>query len=294
MRELQRRGYDNLILPRQKEYDLRDQRKAHLLFHVHKVKLDAPIEYVFNCAAHSGGILEAIEKPAEMLYDNLMIQTNVIETAERMGVKKLLNFASSCIYPVTGKQPYREEQIGEGKTDENWSYAVAKIAGIEMCRTYYRQYGCNFMTVVPCNVYGINDNFGENGHVIPSLIRKQIEGNADLWGEGKAYREFLFSDDLAKACVLVMEKYNYDDLVDGVINIGSSDEIQIMALWYMINSSTKLGGMPIGDYKRPFGVPSKLMDSTRIRELGWKPEVSLEEGIKQVYSWYKENYGQIN
>ena len=292
-RELQHKGYDNLITPDRKGCDLRDQRETHLLFHVHKSNLNDPIEYVFNCAAHSGGIMEAIEKPAPMLYDNLMIQTNVIETAERFKVKKLLNFASSCIYPVNGSQPYKEEQIGEGKTDENWSYAVAKIAGVELCRAYHKQYGANFMTVVPCNVYGINDNFGENGHVIPSLIRKvHANDKPEIWGCGLARREFLYSDDLAKACVHLMELCDYENLCDGVINIGSGEEITVWELGKVIGKAMNLNSNTdwLLDMTKPDGVESKLMDSTRIRELGWKPEVSLKEGITTVYEWYKENH----
>ncbi len=284
IRELQRKGYDNLIISPRQHFDLRIQDVAYRLIG------NSQPEFVFNCSAHSGGISEAIEKPAEMLCDNLYIQANVIEGCRRAKVKKLLNFASSCIYPVNGSQPYKEEQIGEGKTDENWSYAVAKIAGIEMCRAYHKQYGCNFMTVVPCNVYGINDNFGENGHVIPSLIRKIHESDefVDIWGEGFEKREFLYSDDLARACVMLMEECNYDDLNDGVINVGSEFEIKIYKLSYEMMKYMGIDRFHHYHPDKPSGVPSKLMDSTRIRELGWQPEVSLEEGIEHVYKWYKE------
>ena len=233
--------------------------------------------------------MEAITKPADMLIDNLYIQANLTDACKDFGVKKFLNIGSSCIYPVDGEQPYKEEQLGTGKTDENWSYAVAKLAGIEMCRSYYRQYQCNFMSVIPCNLYGINDNFGDNGHVIPMLIRKQHEGDANLWGEGMAFREFLYSDDFAECAVMLMEKYNYDDLYDGVINVGSFNEIPIMALWHIIAKITKIDGGPIGDYKKPFGVRTKLMDSSRIRRLGWKPKTSLERGITETYEWYKNS-----
>jgi GDP-L-fucose synthase len=284
-RELQRKGYENLILPPRKHFDLRIQDVAY------KVIGNSQPEYVFNCAAHSGGISEAIEKPAEMLCDNLYIQANVIEACRRVKVKKLLNFASSCIYPVNGEQPYKEEQIGDGKTDENWSYAVSKICGIEMCRAYNKQYGCNFMTVVPCNVYGINDNFGENGHVIPSLISKCHNNNKpQIWGNGLSKREFIYSDDLANACVMLMEEYNYDNLLDGVINIGVGKEITIWELGSLIGGVVNMNGDAdwLLDMQKPSGVKSKLMDNTIILDFGWKPEISLEEGIGRVYEWYKE------
>ena len=205
---------------------------------------------------------------------------------------------------MDGKQPYTESQIGEGKTDENWSYAIAKIAAIELCRAYHRQHGCNFMTVVPCNLYGINDRFDlERAHVIPALIRKFYEASklpnanthrVEIWGDGQARREFLYSDDMAKACVMLMENHNYEDLYDGIVNVGTGKDIAIDGLMARIhtaigNDIKRSLGVPIFNDLKPSGVPSKLMDVSLIKELGWKPEVSLEEGISRVYFWYKEN-----
>lgn len=291
VRELQRRGYRDVFTPSSKRPDLRNYENTFKLF------FNILPEYVFNCAGHAGGIMEAIEKPAEMLYDNMMIQANVIEMCKKAKVNKLLNFASSCIYPVDGEQPYKEEQIGDGKTDENWSYAVAKISGIEMCRAYHKQYGCNFMTVVPCNVYGINDDFSERGHVIPSLIGKfskewpsSDEVPVVVWGDGSSRREFIYSDDLANACVMIMETTHYNDLHDGVVNIGVGEDISIDDLMaeHINPIVADMYGSWCYEHDKPNGVQSKLMDSTRIRELGWNPEISLEEGIKRTYAWYKE------
>jgi len=286
VRELRRKGYTNLIGYR---VDLTQRRQTYELF------IKEHPEYVFNCAAHAGGIMEAINKPAEMLLDNLLIQANLTECCKEFNVKKFLNIGSSCIYPVDGEQPYREEQLGTGKTDENWSYAVAKLAGIELCRAYHKQYGCNFMTVIPCNLYGPNDNFGDNGHVIPMLIRKFHEANGNdvtIWGDGEARREFLYVDDFAKCAVWLMEIWDYSDLYDGSVNIGSGKEIPIWKLAQMICQETKWKfGQTIYESGTPSGVPSKLMDSTIIRHLGWKPKTSLAEGISKVYEWYKENIG---
>ena len=246
-------------------------------------------KYVFLAAAHAGGIKEAIEKPVEMLSDNLLIQTNLINACHEYGVKKLINLGSSCLYPVDGKQPYKEEQLGTGKTDENWSYAVAKLAGVELCRAYHRQYGDNFMTVMPCNLYGINDKFGENAHVIPSLIEKCHKNDeVIMWGKPETRREFLFSDDLAKACVMLMEDHNYDDLFDGVINVGSGIETTIQKLCLKITQVVQKEVIFYFKGKEPCGVPSKLMDSSRMRALGWEPTTSLEDGLKEVYRWYIE------
>lgn len=244
--------------------------------------------------------MEAITKPGDMLMDNLLIQANLTEMCKEFGVRKFLNVGSSCIYPVDGEQPYKEEQLGMGKTDENWSYAVAKLAGIEMCRAYHKQYGCNFMTVIPCNMYGINDNFGENGHVIPMLIRKVAEYNGEpieVWGDGKALREFLYSDDFAEAAVILMEKYDYSDLYDGVINIGYGTQIPISTLFKFIVGY--IANKEVDFYytkNKPSGVMSKLLDSSRWKELSreyddesWKPKISIGEGIVKVYEWFKNS-----
>uniref|UniRef100_A0A6H1ZGV3 Putative NADH dehydrogenase n=1 Tax=viral metagenome TaxID=1070528 RepID=A0A6H1ZGV3_9ZZZZ len=284
VRELRRRGYVRIQVSDSSVTDLRDRYKTRSWFGAY-----GP-EYVFLCAAHAGGIKEAIGHPVEMLSDNILIQTNVINACKEFGVKKLINFGSSCLYPVDAEQPYREEQLGTGKTDENWSYAAAKLAGIELCRAHHRQYGRNFMSVIPCNIYGINDRFDEYGHVIPSLIRKFHEGGVvELWGDGNAKREFLYSDDLAEACVLLMEGYTYSDLVDGVVNIGSGEETQICGLKAVISNTVKNYTLNTWNFSKPSGVPSKLMDSSRMRAFGWKPKTSLEDGIRKVYGWYNNS-----
>jgi GDP-L-fucose synthase len=282
-RELERKGYQHVITDR---VDLTSKYEINSLF------TEIYPEYVFNCAAHAGGIMEAIGKPAEMIYDNNMIQTNIIHASYIYGVKKLLNLGSSCIYPVDGEQPYKEEQLGDGKTDENWSYAIAKIAAIEMCRAYYRQYGCNFISAIPCNLYGPNDNFRDNGHVIPMLIRKYHECKfqkgsvVKVWGDGRARREFLHSDDFAECAVWLMETWDYEDLYDGIVNIGSGEDTTINNLSAII--SIAVGSYPFvkQEFDKPNGVPSKLMDSTIVNHLGWKPKISLEDGVKQTYEHY--------
>jgi len=281
-RELKRKGYTNIAGYR---VNLTNRWATYTLF-----EKELP-EYVFNCAAHAGGIMEAINKPAEMLIDNLYIQANLTEACKDFRVKKLLNIGSSCIYPVDGEQPYREEQLGTGKTDENWSYAIAKLAGIELCRAYHKQYGCNFMTAIPCNMYGPNDNFGDNGHVIPMLIRKFHEADkpVDMWGDGNARREFLYSDDFAECAVMLMEKYNYDDLCDGVINVGTDSEYPIAFVTFVISRIVNMGVRFVEDKTKPSGVKSKLMDSSRIRKLGWEPKTPLYEGVKKTYEWYKNS-----
>lgn len=284
MRELQRKGYENLICYR---VDLTNR------FQVWDLFLKEYPEYVFGAAAHAGGIMEAINKPAEMLIDNLFIQANLTDACKEFGVKKFLNIGSSCIYPVDGEQPYKEEQLGTGKTDENWSYAIAKLAGIELCRAYHKQYGCNFMTAIPCNLYGPNDNFGENGHVMPMLIRKFHEAKDEVivWGDGSTRREFLYSDDFAKCAIMLMEKHNHEDLYDGVVNIGIDFDWPVDQLVKIIRKivNPNIVHIYMQGEDKPSGIPSKLMDSSRIMELGWKPETSLKEGIKKVYEWYLEN-----
>jgi len=283
VRELKRKGYTNVVGYR---VELTNRFQTFTLF-----QKELP-EYVFNAAAHAGGIIEAITKPAEMLIDNLYIQANLTDACKEFGVKKFLNIASSCIYPVDGEQPYKEEQVGTGKTDENWSYAVAKLAGIELCRSYHKQYGCNFMTAIPCNMYGINDNFGDNGHVIPMLIRKFHEtpfGTVEVWGSGKPKREFLHSDDFAEFAVMLMEKYGYEDLYDGVINVGVGKQISIKSLAYSIKAVTGSKANIRFDPTKPSGVKSKLVNVSRMIKLGGKRRWSTKRGLKQIYEWYKNS-----
>jgi len=285
VRELERKGYENILTASSKEIDLREPWATGTLFRKKP-------EYVFLAAAHAGGIKEAIDNPVEMLSDNLKIQNNVIEWSHKYNVKKLLFLGSSCIYPVDGKQPHKEEQLGTGKTDENWSYAIAKLAGIELCRAYHRQYGSNFIAAIPCNLYGPNDNFDlEKAHVIPALIRKccEYEDHIDIWGDGSVYREFLYVDDLAKACVFLMENCDYKDLYDGVINVGMGYDYLLNEVIGIIEQVTNYQGKRSYHIDAPKGIMSKLMDVSRINILGWKAETSLEEGLQKTYEWYKEN-----
>ncbi len=297
VRELERKGYENILAESSHDYDLTGEDDVEGLFNKH-----IP-EYVFLAAAHAGGIKEAIDKPGEMLYHNILIQTNVIEACRTLKVKKLINLGSSCMYPIRATQPYREEYIGDGKTDENWSYAVAKLAGLELCRAYHRQYGCNFMTVLPCNMYGYNDSFDlDKAHVIPALIRKFHEGNTvEVWGHNpenntphhkaggglySPHREFLWSDDFAEAVVMLMEKHDYDDLYDGVINIGYGLDVEIQTvLWHlqMVIGKREIVWNP----DKPLGVRSKLLDISRIKALGWESKTSLREGLEKLNDWFK-------
>jgi GDP-L-fucose synthase len=296
VRELERKGYRNIVT--QKGWDLRFQYETAQWLE------DKFVEYIFNCAAHAGGISEAINKPAAMLYDNLMIQANIIDACKRYGVKKLLNIGSSCIYPVNGQQPYKEEQLGEGKTDENWSYAIAKLAGIEFCRACHRQFWSDFITAIPCNMYGPNDNFDlERSHVIPALIRKTIESgkrkdvdiweDVEVWGDPSPKREMLFVDDFAKAAVFLMEECEYEDLVNGVINVGSGIHHSIGDIVDIIRNTAFDVDRKTVYYKynptKPTGIKSKLMDVSRINALGWKAETTLKEGIRKTYEWYKDS-----
>jgi GDP-L-fucose synthase len=244
------------------------------------------------CAAHSGGINEAITHPADMAYDNMMMQTNVIKNCYDYSVKKLLFLGSSCVYPVNGKQPYTEDQIGDGKTDENWAYASVKIAGIELCKAFHRQYGSNFITAIPCNIYGPHDNFNiEYSHVIPALLKKMYDAydNIEMWGDGTPEREFMYSDDFADAAVFLMENVDYDD-IDGVVNAGTGENVSIKTLLSLIcNITDKNHVYPYWNSSRPNGVKSKLMDSSKIHKLGWKHKIGIREGLERTYRWYIEN-----
>lgn len=284
LRNLQNKGYDNLILKTHQEVDLISAPMVDWLFSSYQP------EYVFLAAARVGGVLESITHPTELLSDNLLIQTNVINACHTYKVKKLLFLGSSCIYPIDGPQPYKEEQLGDGKTDENWSYAIAKLAGIELCRSYHRQYGSDFITAIPCNLYGPGDNFDlEKSHVIPALIRKCHENPyLEIWGEGFPRREFLYVDDFADACVMLMEKYSYED-IDGVVNLGTGEDIPVRQLARMIRDIVSRCKEIYFDFDKPSGVTSKLMDISRIEKLGWTAKISLDEGIRNTFEWYKEN-----
>lgn len=284
--ELKNRGYTNLLTKTHAELDLRNSEDVE--YFIKKTKPRA----VFLAAAHAGGILEAVKNPAWMILDNLEIISNVIRSSFIVNVEKLIFLASSCCYPTNGTQPYKEESLGTGRTDENWSYAVAKLAGLELCRAFHRQYDCNYITAVPCNLYGWNDSFDDKkSHVIPSLIKKIHNSNEiEIWGDGTPKREFLFSVDFAIALVDLFEKCNYQD-IDGVINIGSGEEISVIDLVQIIASVIKpKNELKVSfNTKMPNGVSSKLMDSSKIRKIGWKPKYTLRQGIGATYEQYRLN-----
>jgi GDP-L-fucose synthase len=285
-RRLKARGYKNLITKTHREMDLTERKKVEKFF----IK-ELP-EYVFLAAAKVGGIHANSTYPAEFIYENLMIQTNVINLSYRYGVKKLLFLGSSCIYPKMSPQPMREEYLLAGLPEPtNEAFAIAKIAGIKMCEAYNRQYGTNFISVVPANVYGPNDHFDEDGHVVASLIRKIYEAktkglrSVTVWGTGKPKREFLHVEDAAVACIFLMNKYNKSN----VINVGTGYGISIAELAELIKRTVGFKGKINYDTKRPGGNPERLLDSSRINALGWTPKITLEKGLKMTYEWYKKH-----
>lgn len=287
-RRLGTEGYNNQILKTSKELDLTRQVEVEGFF-----KKERP-EYVFLAAAKVGGILANNTYPAEFIYSNLAIQCNVIDAAYRFGVKKLLFLGSSCIYPRDCPQPMKEEYLLSGYLEPtNEPYAVAKIAGIKICQSYNRQYGINFISVMPTNLYGPGDNFDlENSHVLPALIRKFHEAKlnkkefVEVWGTGTPRREFLYVEDLAEACVFLMENYNES----AIINIGTGKDISIKELAEMIKDLVRFEGEIIWDTSKPDGMPRKLLDISKLSSLGWEAKTSLEEGIKKTYEWFKNNY----
>jgi GDP-L-fucose synthase len=280
-RKLQKEGYTNFILRSSKELDLRNQSQVASFFE--EVKPD----YVFLAAAKVGGIIANNTYRAEFLYDNLMIQSNIIHYSYLNDVKKLMFLGSSCIYPKMAPQPLKEDYLLTGLLEStNEPYAIAKIAGIKMCDAYRDQYGCNFISVMPTNLYGPNDNYDLNtSHVLPALLRKihEAKENNDkqvvVWGTGKPLREFLHVDDLADACYFLMQNYNEP----GLINIGVGEDIRITALAELIKDIVGFSGIIIYDNTRPDGTPRKLMDVSKLNALGWKASISLKEGIKNVY-----------
>lgn len=281
LRRLQAEGYNNIICKTSKELDLRNQQETANFFEVYKP------EYVFLAAAKVGGILANDKYKAEFLYDNLMIQNNVIHQAYKGGVKKLLFLGSSCIYPKMAPQPLKEEYLLTGLLEPtNEPYAIAKIAGVKMCDAYRYQYGCNFISVMPTNLYGPNDNYDLNtSHVLPAMIRKFHEAKEHnipevvLWGSGKPLREFLHADDLADACYFLMQRYNEA----GFVNIGVGNDISIAELANLIKGIVGYEGAIAWDATKPDGTPRKLMDVSKLQEAGWKASISLEEGIRRVY-----------
>lgn len=280
-RALRRQGYDNIVGLRHAELELTNQAEVETYF-----KIEKP-QYVFLAAAKVGGILANNTYPAEFIYSNLEIQNNVIHACYKFGAKKLLFLGSSCIYPKFAAQPMTEDELLNGKLEPtNEPYAIAKIAGIVMCQSYNRQYGTNFVSVMPTNLYGINDNYHpDNSHVIPGLIRRFHDAktaNAPevvVWGTGSPMREFLFADDLGDACVFVMQQYSGNDIV----NIGSGVEVTIKTLAELIKNTVGYTGVLRFDATKPDGTPRKLLDVSKLTNLGWRAQTRLEDGLKVAY-----------
>lgn len=289
-RRLLSEGYQNFVFRTSKELDLRNQSKVNQFF-----EEERPV-YVFLAAAKVGGIQANNTFRGEFLYDNLMIQTNIIHASYLNGVDKLMFLGSSCIYPKLAPQPLLEDYLLTGPLEQtNEPYAIAKIAGIKLCDAYRDQYGCNFISVMPTNLYGPNDNYNlENSHVLPALIRKFHEAKKDnkpvviMWGTGSPKREFLHVDDLADACYYLMKTYNKK----GLVNIGTGTDISILDLSLLIKEIVGYNGNIIKDTSKPDGTPRKLMNVDKLTSAGWKASIGLEEGIKSVYDslrneeWY--------
>ncbi len=281
VRKWTNQGHQHLLLKSSKELDLRNQEAVNSFF-----EKERP-DYVLLAAAKVGGIVANNTFRAEFLYDNLMIEANLIHAAYRNGTKKLLYLGSSCIYPKMAPQPLKEEYLLTGPLEEtNEPYAIAKIAGIKLCETYRDQYGCDFISVMPTNLYGPGDNYDLNtSHVLPALLRKFHEAKEKgalevvLWGTGQPKREFMHVDDLADACYFLMENYNQKELV----NIGVGEDLSIMELAQMIKEITGFDGKIVHDFSKPDGTPRKIMDVSRLTEMGWRAKINLKEGITSVY-----------
>lgn len=287
IRNLESNGYDNVIKWTRQEVDLVDKQKVDLA-----LQTTSP-EYMFLAAAKVGGIHANNIYPAEFIKDNLAIQTNIIDACWMHKVKKLIFLGSVCIYPKYAETPVKEESLltGELEPTNQW-YAIAKIAGIKMCQAYRKQYGCDFVSVMPCNLYGIKDNFHPtNSHVIPALIRRFIDAKENnlpsvtVWGTGNARREFMYVDDMADACIFLMK--NYSD--EQIINIGTGQDYTIKELVSLIAELIQYEGEIIWDTFRPDGTPKRMLDTTKLFNLGWKPKVSLKEGLTKTIEWYRLN-----
>ncbi len=288
-RELQRRGFTNLIGRSHAELDLMDTAAVGKFYAREKP------DYVVDAAAKVGGILANDRHPAEFLYQNLQIQNNLIHGAYEAGVRKLLFLGSSCIYPRLAPQPLKEEYLLTGPLEPtNEWYAIAKIAGIKMCQAYRRQFGCDFISAMPTNMYGPNDNYDlQSSHVLPALIRKFHEAKAakaptvTCWGTGSPLREFLYADDLARACVFLLENYSEEQF----INVGSGTEVTVRDLTEAVKRVIGFTGQVVWDKTKPDGTPRKLMDSSRLFALGWRPQVDLETGIRLAYEDFLKRFG---
>jgi len=288
IRMLHKKGFDNILSTPHSNWDLRNQEDVNRFFRINKP------DYVFLAAAKVGGIGANSEQPAEFIYDNLMIQTNIIDAAYRNGVKKLLFLGSSCIYPKFANQPITEDQLMTSALEpSNDAYAISKIAGVKMCQAYRKQYGFNAIAVMPTNLYGPNDNFDHNsGHVLPAFIAKfhgSLEKSehwiVNLWGDGSPKREFLHVDDLAEALYTCMERYDSEK----IINVGTGVDVTIKELAKIIVDVTGYKNHYQWDASKPNGTPRKVLNVDRIKSLDWQPKISLREGIESTYEWYKEN-----
>ena len=283
VRMLHWKGYTNILSSPSKSWDLRNQMDVERFFRVNEP------EYVYLAAAKVGGIGANAYYPGHFIYDNLMIQTNVIHAARKFGVKKLLFLGSSCIYPKFAEQPITEDQLLGGYLEpSNDSYAIAKIAGIKMCQAYRKQYGFNAISLMPTNLYGPNDNYDlDSSHVLPAMIRKfhEAKDKVTLWGDGSAMREFLYVDDLAEAAFKCMVDYDSED----IINVGTGKDITIKDLAETIADVVGFKGEVVWDTSKPNGTPRKVLNVDKIESLGWEPKVSLREGIKKTYELYKDS-----
>lgn len=292
VRKLQAEDFTNIITKTHKELDLTRQADVEKFFEEEKPS------YVILAAARVGGIYANDTYPADFIMKNLQIECNVIDAAHKNGVEKLLFLGSSCIYPRECPQPIKEDYLLSGYLEKtNEAYALAKIAGLKMCAFYNQQYGTDYISVMPCNLYGINDNFSpENSHVLPALMRKFHEAKVKndptvtVWGSGKPLREFLNVDDLADACLYLMDHYTGNEF----FNVGYGQEITILELAEMMKKVTGFQGEIVMDASKPDGTPRKLTDISKLKAMGWKPKICLEEGLKQTYEWYKANKADIN
>jgi len=291
VRNLQEKGYHNLVFRTSKELDLTNSNQVDSFFQEQRP------DYVFLAAAKVGGIAANNDYPAEFIRDNLMIQTNVIDAAHRNRVKKLLFLGSTCIYPRLAEQPMREDSLLTGELEPtNEPYAIAKIAGIKMCQSYNRQYGTNFISIMPTNLFGPNDNFDlTSSHVLPALIRKFHEAKnaqaetVEVWGTGTPKREFLYSDDLADAAIYLMNTYNGNDLV----NIGVGRDISIKELAEKVGKTVGYEGEIVFNTSKPDGTPRKLVDVSRLKSLGWEAKIPLDDGLKMAYDWFLEQTEKV-
>ena len=291
-RMLKKAGYSNFVYRRSYELNLKNQADTEMFFEQEKP------DVVILAAAKVGGIMANIESPATFLYDNLMIQSNVIHSAYRFGVKKLLFLGSSCIYPRECPQPMKEEYLLDGKVEPtNEGYAIAKIAGMKMCEMYNKQYGTDYISVMPCNLYGVGDSFDPiRSHVVAATIRKfheaKINGDKEvvIWGTGKARRELLFADDMADACVFLMENYSGNEF----FNVGTGSDVSITELSEMVADIVGYDGKMVYDTSKPDGMPQKLMDCSKLAEKGWTYKTELKDGLRKTYQWYLDNYDRFN